>query len=111
MLCRRKAHGGSFNTAKKQLVEGGYVGENRGLVQVQKLGCAYLGEAPPVTPLNNAALIQCLIEALPTPAKEILTALAEYRSPMTAEALGTALNRGRRGGRGIRVCQSSRTTL
>src|SRR5208337_4002638 len=52
VLCRRKAHGGSFNTARKLLLEGGYVTENRGLVEVQKPGFEHRGEEPPATPLN-----------------------------------------------------------
>jgi hypothetical protein len=98
VLCRRKAHGGSFNTARKQLTDLDYVVEVESLVQVRPAGFDYLGERPaPVAPTRGALIAQ-MIEALPVPAKDILTALAATSSPMTAEMLGTALGRVPRGG-------------
>ncbi len=98
VLCGRKAHGGSFNTARKQLLELRYVAEGRRCVQVQPAGFQYLGVEPAPAAITRTALAAQMIAALPTPACEILAAIANASAPMTAEMLGSALSRVPRGG-------------
>ena len=95
---RHKEHGGSFNTARKQLIEPGYVFEVRNLVEIQAAGFEYLGGKPAAAAPSRAALIGEMIDALPASARDILPALMGAGSPRTAEMLGAALDRVPRGG-------------
>jgi hypothetical protein len=99
VLCQRKAQGGSFNTARRQLLDRGLVCEVRSsLVEVLAAGYAYLGESRPLVATTPAALIGVMIEALPRPANDILAALAKSKSPVQLEQLGLTLGRATHGG-------------
>jgi hypothetical protein len=86
-LCGKKARGGSFNTARKELIEGGHVREVGGLVvptHVEERG------AP--------KLIEIWKSALPVPADEILGVVAQAGTPLSVEEIAERLNRQPRGG-------------
>jgi hypothetical protein len=99
VLCQRKAQGGSFNTARRQLLDRGLVCEVRSsLVEVLSAGSEYLGESRPRAATTPAALIEVMIEALPRPANDILAVLAKSKAPVPLDQLGLALGRATHGG-------------
>ena len=89
-LCGKKARGGSFNTARKQLIEGGHVKEMGGLVvpiQVEER------DAP-----TDDELLEIWKAALPVPADEILGVVAQAGTPISVEEIAERLDRQPRGG-------------
>ena len=89
-LCGKKARGGSFNTARKQLIEGGHVKEVGGLVVPTHVEER---EAP-----TEEELLEIWREALPVPADEILGVVAQAGTPISVEEIAERLNRQPRGG-------------
>ena len=97
VLCGRKARGGSFNTARRQLMDGGYTEEVGGLVAVKPDGFGYLGEGMPEDSPSREGLLRRLISALPTPSNDILETIAAA-APIATDDLGIKLGRVTRGG-------------
>jgi hypothetical protein len=90
MLCGRKARGGSFFTARKELIDGEYVKEEAGFVvplQVQDRPRPERGD-----------LLEMWKDALPSPADELLAVIAAQKRPISAEELAKATGRLPRGG-------------
>jgi hypothetical protein len=89
-LCGKKARGGSFNTARKELIDGGHVKEESGLVVPTR---AEQREAP-----TADELIEIWKSALPVPADEILGVVAQAGTPLSVEEIAERLDRQPRGG-------------
>jgi hypothetical protein len=86
VLCQRKALGGSFNNARRQLLDYEYVNEIKSsLVNVLPAGFEYLRVAEPQKSVSTASLIETLM-------------IAKAKSPVPLEHLGAALGRATRGG-------------
>lgn len=89
-LTGRKARGGAWNTAKKQLLEGGHVSEVGGVV------------VPAVAeergPMSQSELLELWVEALPSPANELLSVIAGHPRGISVAALAEATGRQPRGG-------------
>jgi hypothetical protein len=97
VLCGRKARGGSFNTARKQIHLGGLAIEEDDLVRLRESALEHFGEERPSAPQSEAEMVSRMVEALPTPAKDILAEIAKS-APVRTEELGIRLGRATRGG-------------
>ena len=89
-LTKRKARGGSFNSARKQLLEGGHVTEDGSLVVPTK------AEKRPA--LTRDQLLDIWREALPSPADELLATIAQQKAGISASDLAALTGRQPRGG-------------
>lgn len=89
-LTKRKARGGSFHTARKELIEGGHVYEDG-----EKVIPAVTEKRPAP---SQAELLEVWISAMPAPANELLRVLASYPHPLSADELATRTNRKPTGG-------------
>ncbi len=96
VLCGRKTRGGSFNTARKQVLEGFSV-EQGSLLRLNQAAFDYFGEEMTVTPRSEAELLERIIQALPTPANEMLAAIVKD-GPIDTASLALRLGRAPRGG-------------
>ena len=97
VLCGRKARGGSFNTARKQILNGSYGREDGNLLRLSGNIFALFKEAVPSEPRDDRELLKRMIAALPSPANEMLSEIAAS-GPILADALGAKLGRVPRGG-------------
>jgi hypothetical protein len=91
-LAGLKPSGGHFNAGRKSLRDAGYVSEANDLVAATAIGLAAAGEVPPA-PSTPAERLALWCERLPSPAPEMLRALAaqgeRYVAPgALADALG-----------------------
>lgn len=89
-LCKRKARGGAFNTARKELLGGGHVREDGPFVVPTEV------EDRPAPTRED--MIEIWVAALPTPANEIFRVIADAPEPMAAEEIAARTNRQPRGG-------------
>ena len=97
-LAGLKAVGGHFNAGRKELRAGGYVAETGGLVTATTDGLKVVGEVPPA-PSTPADRLAMWCDRLPSPAPEILRALAaQGEQYMDAEELAAALGKKPHGG-------------
>ena len=86
-LAQRKAHGGSFNTAKKRLLEEGYLVEREGLVAVVN---------PPID-AGGGVPADLLEERLPAVPRDMFKAIRAHKHisiPQLADYLGKAAHGG-----------------
>jgi hypothetical protein len=96
VLCGRKTRGGSFNTARKQILDG-FAVEQEDLLRLNQAAFDYFGEETPAKPRSEAELLERMIEALPTPANEMLAAIVKD-GPVDNAALALRFGRAPRGG-------------
>lgn len=90
VLVGRKTRGGSFNEARRQLIDGGFVTEDGALVSPT---------GQPDRPMpSREELRELWINALPPPADELLAAVIEANGPISAVDLAARTNRQPRGG-------------
>ena len=74
-LAGLKPSGGHFNAGRKELRSGGHVAESNGLVTATPVGLEAAGEVPPA-PSTPAERLALWCARLPSPAPELLRALA-----------------------------------
>jgi hypothetical protein len=96
VLCGRKTRGGSFNTAKKQILSG-YAVEQGGLLKPARAAFDYFGQGEPSNPRSQSELVELMIKALPVPASEMLAEIVKA-GPVETERLAERLGRTPRGG-------------
>jgi hypothetical protein len=96
VLCGRKTRGGSFNTAKKQILSG-YAVEQGGLLKPASVAFDYFGQDAPSNAKSDSELVEQMIKALPVPASEMLAEIAKA-GPVETERLAERLGRAPRGG-------------
>lgn len=89
-LTNRKARGGAFNTAKRQLLDGGHVHEIGGVVVPNKTTAT--GDTSP------EALLQLWLGALPSTASELLAVIARHPDGISVHELAATTGRQPRGG-------------
>jgi hypothetical protein len=96
VLCGRKTRGGSFNTAKKQILSG-YAVEQGGLLKPTRAAFEHFGQGEPSNPRSQSELVELMIKALPVPASEMLAEIVKA-GPVKTERLAERLGRAARGG-------------
>lgn len=93
-----KARGGHFNSGKRSLSDHGLVEERDGLVFATEAGLAQKGADRP-NPKTPAETLAMWIERLPSPAPDMLKALADFNpQPVDKETLAEAIHRKPLGG-------------
>ncbi len=96
-LTGRKARGGSFNTARKRLIDGGYVVEEGDRVVPTDVGFLESGVVPSAMPVSVEDRLNMWVAALPGPSGDLLK-IVYAEGPLTREALAEAAGRQPRGG-------------
>lgn len=92
MLANRKTRGGSFNTAMRQLRDGGYLQEEGGLLTLTERGIEEAGVTPePMT-------VDRWREVLPMASREVLDVLLDAGHDLTVEEAAERAGRQPRGG-------------
>jgi hypothetical protein len=110
-LAGLKPSGGHFNAGRKELRAAGYVAEANGLVTATSQGMKAAGEVPP-SPSTPAERLALWCDRLPSPAPEMLRALAaQGEAYMDADELAALLGKKPSGGHwnsGIAVLRNNR---
>ena len=97
-LAGLKPSGGHFNAGRKDLRVGGYVDEVNGLLTATAVGLKAAGEVPP-SPSTRAERLALWCDRLPSPAPEMLRALARRGGVyMDADELAAELRKKPSGG-------------
>jgi uncharacterized protein len=97
-LAGLKPSGGHFNAGRKELRDGGYVAETSDLVSASPAGLQAPGEVPP-QPTTPAERLALWCSRLPSPAPEMLRALAAQGAHFVdAEELAAMLGKKPTGG-------------
>jgi uncharacterized protein len=94
----RKARGGHFNGSRKFLPMHGLVTERDGKVEPTDAAFQKTGVPRKETPATRDAMLAMWVAALPSPAKDILQAVASHRGPIAIDDLAARLNLAPRGG-------------
>lgn len=97
-LGKRKPRGGTFNTARKQLRDGGLVVEHGDLVEITDEGLARVGSGAHAVRSKEEA-VEAWLAALPTPANAMLTELLRNGTAwISRDDLAGRLGKAPRGG-------------